>query len=206
MTSPPSCETIVNAVKPAAGDRIQAFAVRQLLSGDSAVVFSGGTDRWYVKDVSWANDLGADVTITGPKVVLHGVPADTLHQDLRTRLNTPCPVLQTRPMIRKDGPPARSGSLCLTVATDADAALLIRDGVILDYCLYRAVPYRPDTRPQICHRCQTWDYKARGCRKPPVTNMAPTGLTNRPGQHNRPLNGYGGNIMRPTPGGGCWCG
>ena len=45
-------------------------------------------------------------------------------------------------MIRRDGPPARFGSLCLTVATDADAALLIRDGVILDYCLYRAVPYK----------------------------------------------------------------
>jgi hypothetical protein len=170
MTSPPSCETIVNTIKSTAGDRVPAYAVRRLPSGDSAVIFPRGTDRWYVKDVSWAEDLGADVTITGPRVVLHGVPAATLldgAQNLHNRLNTPCPVLQTRPMIRKDGPPARFGSLCLTVATDADAALLIRDGVILDYHLYRAVPYRPDTRPQICHRCQTWDHKARVCRKPP---------------------------------------
>ena len=150
MTSPPSCETIVNAVKSAAGDRVQAIAIRQLPSGDSAVVFPGGTDRWYVKDVSWANDVGADVTITGPRVVLHGVPAATLlhgAQNIHDRLDTPCPVLQVRPMIRRDGPPARFGSLYLTVATDADAALLIRDGVILDYCLYRAVPYKQDTRP-----------------------------------------------------------
>ena len=78
MTSPLSCETIVNAVKSAAGDRVQAIAIRQLPSGDSAVVFPGGTDRWYVKDVSWANDVGADVTITSPRVVLYGVPAVTL--------------------------------------------------------------------------------------------------------------------------------
>ena len=58
-------------------------------------------------------------------------------------------------MVRKDGPPARTGSLYLTVATDTDAALLTRDGVILDYYLYRAVPYRRDTRPQIYHRYQT---------------------------------------------------
>jgi len=166
ITSPPSCETIVNAVRTAAGDRVPALAVRQLPSGDSAVVFPGGTDRWYVKDVSWADALGAEVTITGPRVVLHNVPAATLHQDLRNKLNTPCPVLQTRPMIRTDGTPANHGSLCLTVATDADAALLIRNGVIIDYCLYRAVPYKPDTRPQICHRCQTWEHPARGCRKP----------------------------------------
>jgi len=40
-------------------------------------------------------------------------------------------------MIYKDGPPAHGGSLCLAVVTEADAALLIRDGVILDYCLLR---------------------------------------------------------------------
>jgi hypothetical protein len=38
-------ETIINAVKSAAGDRVQAFAVRRLPSGDNAVVFLGGTDR-----------------------------------------------------------------------------------------------------------------------------------------------------------------
>ena len=52
MTLPPLYETIINAVKSAAGDRVPALTVRQLPSGDSAVVFPGGTDRWYVKDVS----------------------------------------------------------------------------------------------------------------------------------------------------------
>jgi hypothetical protein len=50
-------------------------------------------------------------------------------------------------MIRKDGTPTNYGSLCLTVATDTDAVLLIRNGVIIDYYFYRAVPYKPDTRP-----------------------------------------------------------
>ncbi|CAK7208072.1 hypothetical protein SEUCBS139899_010906, partial [Sporothrix eucalyptigena] len=62
-------------------------------------------------------------------------------------LNTPCPVLQVRPMIRQTDPPPRYGSLCLTVATNDDAALLIKDGVTLGYGFYRAVPYKKDTRP-----------------------------------------------------------
>jgi hypothetical protein len=38
--------------------------------------------------------------------------------------------------MRKDGPPGRPGHLYLTVATDTDAALLIRNGVIINYYLY----------------------------------------------------------------------
>lgn len=103
-----------------------------------------------------------------PRVVLHNVPTDTLLlPDLISRLNTPCPVVQARPMIRQHGQPTRSGSLCLTLATEADAALLLRDGVIIDYTLYYPSPYNKDTRPQICHRCQTWGHGARRCRKPP---------------------------------------
>ena len=141
--------------------------MRRLPSGDSAVIFPAGTDRRYVKDVSWAEALGADVTLFDPKVVIQNVPADTVAQDLGTRLSASVRILHSRPMLRNDGPPSRTGSLCLTVATEADAAMLLREGVIIDYCLYRCVAYRPDDRPQICHRCQTWDHKARGCRKPP---------------------------------------
>ena len=82
-------------------------------------------------------------------MVLHNVPADTLlHEpyNLYTKLNASYPILQTRPIIRRDGPPARFGSFCLTVATDADAALLLQEGVILGYQLFRASPYRKDTR------------------------------------------------------------
>ncbi|CAK7567970.1 MAG: hypothetical protein SEPTF4163_005948 [Sporothrix epigloea] len=100
LTSPPSCEAIVSAVKAAAGERANAFAVRRLPSGNSAIVFPAGTDRWYVKDVSWAEALGADVTDFGPKVVVRSVPADTLTQDLSTRLSASVRILQSRPMLR----------------------------------------------------------------------------------------------------------
>ncbi|CAK7207316.1 hypothetical protein SEUCBS139899_010126, partial [Sporothrix eucalyptigena] len=77
MTSLPTDEIIINAVKAASKGRTPPIGVRRLPSGDSAVVFPGGTDRWYTD------------------------------------------------------PPPRYGSLCLTVATNNDAALLIKDGVTL---------------------------------------------------------------------------
>lgn len=168
MTSPPSNETIIGAVTAAAKGRTPATAVRQLPSGDCAVVFPGATDRWYVKDLSWATDLGAEATVTGPRVVLRNVPIDTLLlPNLISKLNTPCPVLQARPMIRRGTNPAPLGSLCLTMATEADADLLLRNGAIIGYGFHYASPYREDHRPKICHRCQTWGHSGRNCRKPP---------------------------------------
>jgi hypothetical protein len=70
-------------------------------------------------------------------------------------------------MIRQEGQPAKYGSLCLTTATEAEAALLLRRGVVIDYGFYYATPYKEDKRPRICHRCQTWGHRARNCRKPP---------------------------------------
>ncbi|CAK7201708.1 hypothetical protein SEUCBS139899_004420 [Sporothrix eucalyptigena] len=48
----------------------------------------------------------------------------------------------------------------------ADATFLLQHGVIINYHLYHAIPFKQDTRSQICHRYQTWDHQARGCRKP----------------------------------------
>lgn len=63
MTSPPTNAVIIEAVTAAAEGRTPATAVRQLPSGDCAVIFPGGTDRWYIKDLSWVTCLGTTAIV-----------------------------------------------------------------------------------------------------------------------------------------------
>lgn len=166
MSNPPTTDAVIQAATAAARGREAPIATRRLGSGDTAVVFPRDSDRWFIRDLIWARALGAEVSVTGPKVVVRRVPSSEFTEDLTDRVVAPCQILSARPMVRRGNTPPAEASVCLTVATQNDVNLLLNGYITIGHELYYPVPYIHDNRQQICNRCNVWGHQAKGCRKP----------------------------------------
>ena len=163
----------VTAINAATFPRGGARAIRQLPSGDVAVVLEDGQKDWYLLNTQWVQKtFGEEARVVSGGIAVYGkgIPDYLLSEGNEAQAKdaiekeNKVAVLRVKARRAREGDMPRRGCLYIELATTTDAYKLTDQGLYWEGQVFRCEPYENKLRPKQCFKCWAWGHHARYCK------------------------------------------